>query len=180
MSNKTVIGGWSAAANGFEPGKQVEYEVLELKSKQGGTFNLFKMFKPFRTTDRIPDSPTFGQEIWAQGTTFSPNQHAEIIDRINHMIASGFSDQKGAYVFQPAQQVMQQPVAAQQYVQPPAQPYGQAPQQYAQQVPQQGYAQPGQPPHAVQPQPGQAPVAPTADPSVAGHYVPAPGTAPQG
>ncbi len=70
MSNKQVVGGWFAVNNGFQPGTQVEYEVYQMQGKSGGNFHLVKLFKPFEMEDRNQQSPTYGQKIWAQGTTF--------------------------------------------------------------------------------------------------------------
>lgn len=142
MSNKVVVGAWYAVNNGFQPGEQIEYEVFEhLNQKSGGKFHTFKMFKPF-----LWNNPRTGQQEWVQGSSLPVDKHRELIDRLNHMIQSGFTKEKGIYVFQPIGQA-QQPMQPQ-YQQPSQQPV----QPQYQQPPQQP-TQPAQP--QVQPNGGQ-------------------------
>jgi hypothetical protein len=140
MSWGTIIGGWSAAANGLQPGKYVELEVTQQQAPNGAKFNGFSLMKRYQS--KKPES--LGE--WKPTFSFRMDDHAQIVERLNYLIQH-FCGNTGKYVFMP--HAAQQPQA---YPQPQQQLYPQqstmapvqAPPGYAQTIP----AYQAQPPYA--------------------------------
>lgn len=132
--SKRAIGGWTAASNGLQPGKNVEYLVEEITTGRGGAFRSVTFYKPYQS--RKPEKA--GQ--WERSFNLRIEDHAELIERVNHMLQN-FSSIPGRYVFQPLAAAAQQVSQPQILVQP--QPY---------QTPQQAYQQQGYQPLVQQQQ----------------------------
>jgi len=92
-TQRRIVGGWSAAQNGLEPGKHVEYQVVEFQKPGGASWRMVQFFKPYQST-RPEDR---GQ--WKPGFSFPLEKHAELVERINHMLKT-FLGVQGGYVFQ--------------------------------------------------------------------------------
>lgn len=167
-----VVGGWKAEQYGMEPGKCIEYEVVSIPTKQGGRFEKVTFFKAYKKKDGTP----------GQGFGFGPANMKELVERINHYLATyAPAEHRGRFVFEHIQaqpqhvQIPQQGYAPQgpQYA-PPGYAQQQAPQSYVQQGPQysqqqapQGYPQPayvppGQQQVAYDPNAPQVPAQPMA------------------
>lgn len=145
-----VVGGWRAADYGMEPGKCIEYEVVSIPTKQRGRFEKVTFFKAYKKKDG-----TLGQ-----GFGFGPANMRELVERINHYLATyAPAEHRGRWVFEHIQ-------AQPQHVQIPQQGYAQQPApQY-----QQGYAP--QPQYAQAPQYGQPPLPQGYAPQPAPQYDP--------
>lgn len=115
---KRSIGGWTAASNGLQPGRNIEYVVEEITVGNGAAFKSVAFYKPYQS--KKPEKA--GQ--WERGFNFRIEDHAELIERVNHMLQN-YSTIPGRYVFQPMTgqvQQPQQPVQQQNY-QPPQPQY---------------------------------------------------------
>lgn len=151
---KRAIGGWTAASNGLQPGKNVEYVVEEITTGKGGTFRSVSFYKPYQS--RKPEKA--GQ--WERSFNFRVEDHAELVERLNHMLQN-FSSIPGRYVFQPiAAQPQYQQQATPMMPNHPINPMGYQPQ--PQQMPMQ---QPMQQPMPAQPMTFQNPTPPNFNPN---------------
>jgi len=114
-TNKVNLGGWKASDFGQETGKCIEYRVYEIHTDRGGKFLSFDMFKPFQYKQDNPKTGTMAGE-WGKGFSFPLEAHAEIVQRLNHMINT-YLRIPGAYQF--VAQGAQQVAPPQQFAQPP-------------------------------------------------------------
>lgn len=138
VDTREVIGGWSAAQYGMQPGKHIEYKVRQKPTARGGMWKTVQFFKPY-----AKKNGTMGE-----GTDFSFNQMKELVERINHF-QNTYGEEKGYFVWQPSGPAMG--VGA-------PNPYQQQAQQVPPQYPQQP-SYPAAPPAPAYPQqPQQAPL----------------------
>lgn len=115
MMQKQAIGGWTAAQNGLQPGRNVEYVVEQIQLQSGGTFRSVTFYKPYQS--KKPEK--LGQ--WERSFSFRIEDHAELIERINDMLQK-FSNANGRYAFQPNANVQTQQSPIQQPPQQQPQP----------------------------------------------------------
>lgn len=156
---RKVVASYTTQQYGGDPLKEIQYEVTEIPTRNGGVFFSIEFFKNYNKKDGSGMGRSFN---------FPTSKIRDLIEKINHFLMNyATGTDRGVYIFQPmAQQPQPQPVQQPQmgYPQPPQPGYPPHPQygqpQYQPQQPQyQPQQQPAQPQQQMMqpPPPGSAP-----------------------